>query len=91
MIKYYKFGFGRVSDYANEEIRIGRMTRENGITLVEKYDDSCSDEYIESFCNYIEITVSQFWEQVHKSVNKKLFEIKKDGSIVRKFKVGAGL
>ncbi len=28
MIKYYKFGFGRVTDYVNEEIRLGRLTRE---------------------------------------------------------------
>ena len=43
MIKYYKYGFGRVTDYANEQIRHGKMTREVGISLVEKYDDACSD------------------------------------------------
>jgi len=37
MIKYYKFGFGRVSDYVNECIRMDKMTREQGINLVEKY------------------------------------------------------
>ncbi len=91
MIKYYKYGFGRVTDYVNEEIRLGRMTRAKGIELVEKYDDSCSFEYIESFCSYIDITVSQFWEQVHSSVNKELFYIERDSSITRKFKVGVGL
>jgi len=91
MIKYYKYGFGRVSDYANEEIRHGRMSRAKGIELVEKYDDSCGDKYIESFCAYIEISVLEFWQEVHKSVNTKLFSIEKDGTIVRKFKVGVGL
>ena len=91
MIKYYKFGFGRVSDYANEEIRLGRMTRAQGIELAENYDDSCGDEYIESFCSYIDITVDQFWKQVHNSVNKELFSIESDGTIRRKFKVGLGL
>lgn len=91
MIKFYKYGFGRVSDYANEEIRNGRMTRDEGIELIEKLDDSCSDEYIESFCAYIGITVRQFWEQVHQSVNKTLFSIEFDGSIRRKYKVGVGL
>lgn len=90
-IKYYKYGFGRVSDYANEEIRQGRMTRAHGIELVEKYDDSCSDAYVESFCSYIDITVERFWEQVHIAVNKELFSIEADGSIRRKFKVGVGL
>lgn len=91
MIKYYKFGFGRVTDYANEEIRLGRMSRERGIELVEKYDNACSDEYIESFCAYINISVKEFWRKVNSSVNKDLFVIESDGSITRRFKVGTGL
>lgn len=91
MIKYYKFGFGRVTDYVNEEIRLGRMTRDHGIELVEQYDDACSDEYIESFCAYIGISVEQFREKVLSSVNRELFAIGHDGAISRKFKVGAGL
>ncbi len=91
MIKYYKFGFGRVTDYANEELRLGRMSREEAISLAEKYDNSCSNDYIESFCRYIGITVPEFWKQVHSSVNKELFSIEKDGNIRRKFQVGVGL
>jgi N-acetyl sugar amidotransferase len=91
MIKYYKYGFGRVTDYVNEGIRNGDMTREEGIKLVDSYDDSCSDEYIESFCNYIEITVEQFWQQVKENLNLDLFTISSDGKIQKKFRVGVGL
>jgi N-acetyl sugar amidotransferase len=91
MIKYYKFGFGRVSDYVNEEIRLGRMSREKGIALIEKYDGSCGDEYIESFCKYIDICPQLFWEKVHGAMNDKLFTLGSDGVIQRKFKVGVGL
>lgn len=91
MIKYYKFGFGRVTDYVNEEIRLGRMTRAYGVGLVEQHDDACSDEYIESFCAYIGISVEQFWKKVHSSVNRELFTMGHDGIISRKFKVGIGL
>lgn len=91
MIKYYKFGFGRVTDYVNEEIRLGRMSRGKGIELIEKYDDACSMEYILSFCNYIDISLVEFWEQVRASVNKELFYLDDSGKIVRKFKVGKGL
>jgi N-acetyl sugar amidotransferase len=91
MIKYYKFGFGRVTDYVNEEIRLGRLTREEGVELVEQYDDSCSDEYIESFCSYIDISIEQFWQKVLASINRDLFEIASDGTVNRKFKVGVGL
>ena len=91
MIKYYKYGFGRASDYANEGIRNGNITRETGIELVKKYDDACGASYIESFCEYIEISVKEFWQQVHKNVNKELFIVKNDGSIERKFTIGVGL
>jgi len=91
MIKYYTYGFGRVTDYCNEEIRHGNMSRDRGIELVEKYDDACSDEYIDSFCEYINITPAKFWAQVRAAVNRDLFEVKKDGAIVPKFKVGLGL
>jgi N-acetyl sugar amidotransferase len=91
MIKYYKFGFGRVTDYVNEEIRLGRLSRDQGIELVERYDDACSDEYIESFSSYIGISVADFWKQVHASVNPKLFSTDGSGRIQRRFQVGTGL
>lgn len=91
MIKYYKFGFGRVTDYVNEEIRQGRMDRKDAIFLVEEYDDSCSDLYIESFCEYINISISYFWEKVHSSLNKELFHLNGKKRITRNFKVGIGL
>lgn len=91
MIKYYKFGFGRVTDYANEEIRLGRMNRAQGIHLVEQYDDTCAPGYIESFSGYIGISVGEFWKQVYASVNRELFDVQNDGRIIRKFTVGVGL
>ena len=90
VIKSYKYGFGRVSDYVNEEIRLGRISREEGINLAEKYDASYGKKYVKSFCKYIEISEKQFWKQIHKSVNRKLFSINKN-KIIPKFKVGEGL
>lgn len=91
MIKYLKFGFGRVSDYVNEDIRNKRMTREEGVLLNERFDGKCSLKYIESFTNYIGISVQDFWEQVDKSVNTELFRKKGLGEYEPKFKVGSGL
>ena len=53
MIKYYKFGFGRVTDYLNFEIRAGNIKREEAIKVVKKYDGSCSDKYISSLIEQI--------------------------------------
>ena len=91
MIKYYKFGFGKVTDYMNEDIRLGRISRENAVPIVKKYDGACSNEYIESFSEYIDISIEQFWDVVKTNANQNLFKIKNDGSINPRFKVGIGL
>lgn len=91
MIKYLKLGFGRIADYVNEDIRNGRMTREEGIILNTKYDGKCSDAYIKSFSDYIGITVEEFWQQVDKSVNTELFVKEGLGKYKPKFEVGVGL
>lgn len=91
LIKYYKFGFGRVTDYVNEEIRLGRLSRDQCIKIVEIYDDANDEQYIKDYCHYLQISIEEFWEKVKSATNKKLFAIKNDGTISRKFKVGIGL
>ena len=91
LIKYYKFGFGRVTDYVNEEIRLGRISRDAAIKLVERFDDAQDEKYIKDYSDYLGISVNHFWEKVNASVNKTLFTVESDGSIHPKFKVGVGL
>lgn len=91
LIKYYKYGFGRVTDYVNEEIRLGRISRDDGKGLVEKYDDAHDEKYIKDYCDYLAISVNEFWVEVRKAANQSLFAIETDGSIRRKFTVGVGL
>jgi N-acetyl sugar amidotransferase len=88
MIKWLKFGFGRANDNVNEEIRCGRMSREEGIKIVEKFDGMCSPKVIEEFCSYIEITTEEFWRVVDTFVNYNLFERIEPGVYKRKFQVG---
>lgn len=91
MIKYYKFGFGRVNEYCNEAIRNKLITRNEGIKLIEEYEGKISEKYIKEFCKYIDISLIDFWDNVKKGVNKDLFKIEKNGQIKRIFKVGIGL
>jgi hypothetical protein len=37
-IKYLKYGYGKATDHACREIRLKRMTREEGIAMVQRYD-----------------------------------------------------
>lgn len=87
MLKYLKNGFGRAHDDAVFDIREGRMSREDAIKLVEKYDGLCADKYIKYACDYLGITQDYFYKVVDKWVNKKLFT-KVNGKYVRNFKVG---
>ena len=91
MIKYLKYGFGKTTEYVCEAMRAGIMDRATAIQLVEKYDGRCSSRYIASFCDYLEITVDEFWSHVHKCINRDLFHINDDGSIHRLFQVGVNI
>ena len=89
MIKYRKFGFGRTTEIVNEEIRFNRMSRQEGIKLVEKYDGKCSDKLIGDFCNYLEISIFEFWRVVDSFTNKEIFEKGHNGEWKLKNPVGA--
>lgn len=92
MLKYLKYGFGRTTDYVNEDIRRGRLSREQAISLVERFDGTCSEKYIRSFCEFVGISLNDFWEHVEGQIlNRSLFEIEGQGNYRRKFKIGTGL
>ena len=61
MMKYIKFGFGQCTDHACYDIRAGRLTREEAIELAKRYDGKCGVRYIKKFCDYIGITIDEFW------------------------------
>jgi len=88
LLKYYKLGFSRATERANELIREGLLSREEGIRFVELYDDGCSDRYIDEFCSYIGLTTNDFWATVRKFANPLLFDISGDTRPVKKFNVG---
>ena len=75
MIKYFKYGFGRATDYANEQIRNNKLSRDEAISLVQKFDGVCDDSIIKKYCKYIQISEKFFWIHVNQSVNRDLFTL----------------
>lgn len=61
-----KFGLGRASYDAAQEIRNKKITREEGVNLVKKYDDEFPIKYFKDFLEYIDISESIFWETIDK-------------------------
>lgn len=61
-----KFGLGRASYDASQEIRNEKITREEGIALVKKYDQEFPDRFFKEFLDYISIDESEFWKTIDK-------------------------
>ena len=60
-----KFGIGRASYDAAQEIRNGKISREEGINLVKLYDSEFPSKYFQDFLEYIGIDAGVFWSTVN--------------------------
>ncbi|MFW2457012.1 N-acetyl sugar amidotransferase [Methyloversatilis discipulorum] len=69
-----KFGLGRASYDAAQEIRNGKITREEGVSLVHKFDQEFPAKYFGQFLEYIDLTESEFWEVVDRFRSPHLWE-----------------
>ncbi len=60
-LSYIKFGIGRTTSDAAHEIRDGKITREEGVALVKRYDHEFPRKYYKEFLEFCSITD----EEVH--------------------------
>ena len=83
MHKFVKYGFGYMTDAACYEIRDGRMTREQGFELIDKYDGLCGDDLIEHLCKWLQISRVEHDRTVDKFANKNLVEKQGDRWVLK--------
>ena len=69
-----KFGIGRATYDASQEIRNGKITRDEGINLVTKFDQEFPNKYFNEFLNYIDTSENEFWETIDKFRSPHLWE-----------------
>ena len=78
MYHYYttmvKFGIGRATYDAAQEIRNGKITREEGVQLVRKYDSEFPRKYFKDFLEYISMTEEEFHVTVNRFRSPHLWE-----------------
>ena len=86
-MKYVKFGFGRASKDAGIEIRRGSMSREQGINLVNMYDNAYPYDLINTYLEYYKMSKEEVDAILDKYANTDLFD-KIDGIWQPKFTVG---
>ena len=70
-----KFGLGRASYDAAQEIRNKKITREEGVALVQKYDSEFPLLYFKDFLKYIDTSEVNFFQIIDKFRSPHLWEI----------------
>ena len=74
---FIKFGIGRATYDAAQEIRNQKITREEGVALVHKYDHEFPNQFLNDFLEYFEMDNKEFFDNIDKFRNPLLWQ--KDG------------
>lgn len=93
-LKYVKYGFGRATDNACLDVRLGYIKREEAVRLVNKYDGRLPTKAIKKYLAYTGFSQEEFDNIVDSYTNKRIFERDDrgyfirdiDGSLIRKEK-----
>lgn len=73
-----KFGIGRATYDASQEIRNGKITREEGVALVRRFDQEFPKKYFKEFLEYTGLSEDRFWRFINKGRSPHLWR-KKSG------------
>jgi len=71
---YIKFGLGRASYDASQEIRNKHLTREEGVALVRRFDGEFPDRYFKEIMDYIGMDPEYFYELCDKCRSPHLWK-----------------
>lgn len=72
-IKFIKHGYSKVTDHASREIRLRRMTREQGMELVKQYS-AIAPQHLSLFLDWLGITENSFHYIIDQHRNPALWE-----------------
>jgi N-acetyl sugar amidotransferase len=68
-----KFGIGRATYDASQEIRTRKISREEGVALVKRYDDEFPHKYFREVIDYMGISESRFFEVIDRARSPHLW------------------
>lgn len=77
-IKFLKWGYGKVTDHACREIRLKRLTREEGMTLIEHYQN-IQPKDLHLFLEWIGMTENEFWSHINRYRDPRIWGKGSDG------------
>lgn len=70
---FIKFGLGRATYDAAQEIRSGKITREEGVALVKRYDGEFPSRYFQDVLDYMGIDAERFWQVINAGRSEHLW------------------
>jgi N-acetyl sugar amidotransferase len=83
-LAYIKFGIGRTTSDTAHEIRDGKITREEGIALIQRYDHEAPKKYFKEFLEFCSITEAQVQEVVDSWRSDHIWKKEGDQWMLRK-------
>lgn len=77
-LKFLRLGYGKVTDHACREIRLRRMTREQGIDMVRRYAE-VKPQDLGLFLDWAEMDEAEFWSCVDDRRDRRIWSKGADG------------
>lgn len=74
-----KFGIGRATYDAAQEIRNKKITREEGVALVHRYDKEFPVKHFKEFLEYVSVDENKFWKLINAGRSPHLWKRDKGG------------
>ena len=75
--------YGRATDNASILIRLGKLTRKEGIELVKHHEGKLPEKYLGDFLSQWDMSREEFMKTVDKFANKDLFKQDSKGNLLR--------
>jgi len=72
VLKLYKHGYSKVTDHASREIRFGRISREEGLSLVLNHEQAPLS-YLDQFCKWLGIDIRSMQFIINEHRNKRFW------------------
>ena len=73
-LMFLKFGFGRASQDSCIEVRRGAMDRNQAKNLINLYDESFPEQFLEIYLHYFKMNKRQFFNVLDKFANKNILK-----------------
>jgi len=82
-LQVIKFGMGRCTWDAAQEVRTRKLERDEAVGLVRKYDQDVPSEYLVDILEYLDIDEENFWSTINLFRSKHLWEHTDNGFHLR--------